>query len=268
MHPADPNELLCESCGYPLAGMERADPCPECGEPAVCSLPRARPGSPWQRATSLIGSALAAADILERPRRSAREMQIDRQSAIRAEQAFYLLSFLLLILPGWVKSVLVLGHAIMLSGLDSVAIRGAPPLLTPIAYVAYPLVLWLLFCSAVALLSAIERRGIRFFGATRGWRITADVARCVTARAMLGGWLVGVMIAGALQYLDLIAAVDRAVRESAPRSARPDLVASIIRDAVMCGGAIVLGLLPFELLVYLGVRACRYANTPQAAPLT
>lgn len=44
-----PDAMLCERCGYDLAGLTRADNCPECGLPIEASLPGSHPGAPWQQ---------------------------------------------------------------------------------------------------------------------------------------------------------------------------------------------------------------------------
>ena len=48
MPPLDPRALLCENCGYHLAGLPEDSSCPECARPIHDSLPARRTGTPWQ----------------------------------------------------------------------------------------------------------------------------------------------------------------------------------------------------------------------------
>ena len=103
------------------------------------------------------------------------------------------------------------------------------------------------------LLTAIEHRGIRFFGARRGWRITSDVATSICAHAS-AGWL----LSGVLVLLGVLLGLwAYALAPGAPRSLRGAFDTAVLTLPIAGFSA---GLLVFETLVFLGVRRCRYAN--------
>jgi hypothetical protein len=105
-------------------------------------------------------------------------------------------------------------------------------------------------------LTVIESIGIRFFGRQRGWRITHDVAWTVCSLASIG-WFIGACVCalgialihlGGMQHQRLI-----------DSRHLPDFID--VGAIVAIAGALI-GLLYFELLVYLGIRQCRFANPP------
>lgn len=103
------------------------------------------------------------------------------------------------------------------------------------------------------LAAVIEHYGIRFFGRNHRWRVTKDVARAVVAHST-PGWLVASLL------LALIIGVDQFVSLS-PYVPGIRLPIGI----VLALGAIFLGLLAFETLVYIGMRRMRFANPPESA---
>lgn len=119
-------------------------------------------------------------------------------------------------------------------------------------------------------LTWIECRGVRFFARKRGWRVTKDVSWQVCAHASIG-WvlsgLVPLMFLATLYVLSTYLGV----------SPRGSIVirwgwfnAGIVgwNEIVWMTGMLMgygSGLLAFEILVYIGVRQCRYANPPALA---
>lgn len=130
------------------------------------------------------------------------------------------------------------------------AIAALPALLTISSMIWVPTVIILL------LLTLVERRGIRFFGTRRGWRITPDVAYCVCAHASVG-WL----MAGVWSFLGVL------VAETAAAVLFTHEL-GILRGPVVLAPfwlpvlGFMAGMLLFESLVYLGMRRCKFANRP------
>lgn len=129
-----------------------------------------------------------------------------------------------------------------------------------VAAVALPLFAftWVPVFFVIRLLTYIEARGIRFFGARRRFRITPNVALAICAHAApgwtFGGVLVvaGVVLGAWLQYL------------ATHQSTGPlhlYLLAAPVGLPVM---GLFAGMIWFETMVWMGVRKCRYANTSEA----
>jgi hypothetical protein len=147
------------------------------------------------------------------------------------------------------------------------AARGAGPIVQALAYLIVIPLQALIAAAFLFALTWIEWRGIRFFAKSRGWRLTRDAAWQVCAHASVG-WVIGA----------LIPIFTMAVLWAAP-GGRPSLLDRLLarggglsystltaNDAVLLAlviGAYGAGLLVFELLIYVGVRQCRWANLHQ-----
>ncbi len=121
-----------------------------------------------------------------------------------------------------------------------------------------PALVLLLLPFAIFLLTLIEYAGIRTFGKVRRRRITRPVATAIVAHASYG-WLFG-SLAGIL-----LRAVVLLLDSSMARPIGPTWLLGV------AGAGALAALLWFEILVYLGVRAMRFANSPGATthpPLT
>ena len=116
-------------------------------------------------------------------------------------------------------------------------------------------------CAAIApywvlrLLCWIEIRGVQFFGGHRGWRITPALARSVIAHSSVG-WVIGGLLwaLGIACLFVLICCVE----------------GDMIFSSTLCQASalfpfvgLLMGLLIFESLVFIGIRACRFANAPE-----
>ena len=112
-------------------------------------------------------------------------------------------------------------------------------------------------------LVAIERAGIRFFGRRRGWRISKDVARVVTSHAG-AGWIIGaILFAIGLPVGDRLSVW--MVRNTGGYLIW-DL--SYMMPWLVPLAGFFAGMIVFELLVWKGVQACRFANPPGVGPGT
>ncbi len=250
--------LLCESCGYPLAGLDVTEDssaaCPECGTPARESLPARRTGSPWQRAASAGAWWETHKGTLRRPGERFRTMRVEPRSGSRLLATTLPIAGLLLIAP-WTGTLI--GDPIRSArGSGPWAVAGAYMLVVPLQACVVAL--------GLLALTWVEYKGIRFFARRRGWRLLPDAAWQICAHAS-AGWIVGALV-------PLLA---MAVLWAAP-GGRPSLLDRLLSrgggigfssfttgDAVLLtvvGAAYVAGMFAFELLVYAGVRRCRFAN--------
>lgn len=237
------SELLCESCGYSIQGLAG---CPECGLPAADSDPSRRTGSPWQSRPSLRSWVTTNVLMLLRPNRVFDRLRMDSCGRRSLMVLNILIAAGLLSLP-WTG---------VLIGDPARAARTASPWAGTLIFLASLAAQVLLVGAALAVLTAIEAAGIRFFGTRRGWRITRAVSWQVCAHASVG-WIV----AAALTLLALVAWLNFSYFGLTGWLERKGALGTAILAAVPASGFFA-GLLVFESLVYFGMRRCKFANAP------
>ncbi len=243
-------DLLCESCGYVIAGLPESGNCPECGTPIPRSLPEARTGSAWQARIRTCEPAAFTAwlstswNILRHPGPSFRALRAN-MPGVRSLLAINLLaSGVLLALP-W-TGVWIYDPARGSRGVSGVLLQLAS--LVAITIVAALVLLFLTW---------VECLGIRFFAARRSWRLTGAMVWQVCAHASVG-WLA----AGPCVWIALLL--------TSTLAGSTQMIAGVVSVRDLIGGgliftAVLVGMLAFEVLVYLGVRQCRFANPPRPA---
>lgn len=231
--------LLCENCGYDLAGLTRADNCPECGTPIAASLPENRTGTPWQRGDSHEPWFLTLGLMIRHP---VSAWRVVRNTDGRVEQFILRNSFAsgAAFVPAAYGTSSIVG---LLSRRTAGSVAGDAEGVTLIVVFVLS---WLTSAAIGALiirvLTAIEAAGIAHFGRRRGWRTDRVLAKIICAHAGVM-WLFAGALAGVGYGL---------FSEMEPN----------FRWLPLTG--FLLGMLLFETWVYLGFRAMRFANPPGA----
>jgi hypothetical protein len=161
MPPSPPvDALLCESCGYALAGIHADSACPECGRPVAVSLPERRTGTAWQR-RHITGWVMTSAATLRHPVRIWRDVSVGSRS----------------------MTVLMIFNCAVAAAVPAVAVAASGG-----RSVAIPI--FGMITGILVALCGIEYVGIRFFGSRRGWRVSHAVAEAIIGHASIG-WVVG-----------------------------------------------------------------------------
>lgn len=242
-------ELLCESCGYAIAGLPESGNCPECGTPILQSLPEARTGSAWQTWTHARTPAPLAAWLstswrtVRHPGASFRTLRADIRGVVSLLAINLVLAGVFLALP-W-PGALVFDPA-----------RGSRGAAGVVLQFVSLLALTIFAAAVLLLLTWVECVGIRFFAARRAWCLTPAAAWQVCAHASVGWLAAGPCVWAALLLTSTLAG-------------NTQTIFGIVSVHDLIGGglvftAVLLGMLAFEVLVYLGVRQCRFANPPRS----
>lgn len=238
--PRDEFTLLCERCGYVLEGLDHGGNCPECGKPIAESLPRnARPGSPWQQKPSLRSLIDTCREMLYRPGPLLERVRIDGRTSGSLEGWIVFATSIVCAASPW---------AFYLVWMFFNPTRGRRSLLSEAGHATlYALVGGMLVAIVLTILTGIERVGIRTFGRVHGRRITHAISTTVCAHACVG-WFTAAFLFWTPVFAYVILDEDW-LMPIAP-------------------AGLFLGLLHFEILVWLGVKRCRYANRerPQTSP--
>jgi len=214
----------CERCGYALTGLEPQGACPECGEPLARSHPGARPGLPWQQRRGAGPWLQTALAVGLRPRTSFRRMRVKGEPLID------------LCFPASI--VLILGTAWVL--------------LLALAALPRPLLTGFLAGGAVAALSGLDAAGAGLMALWRGdpnpfakaWRVAAYAS---------AGWIPGGLLLGKLAVLFAHDELG-AWWPWAASGIDPTLEIALLLLGLLAA------ILPFEILVFVGMRRVRFAN--------
>jgi hypothetical protein len=247
--------LLCEDCGYDLQALQdlpegtpanTSANCPECGRPVHTSLPEHRHGIPLPPVNGKPPSWFASAwAILSTPRKTFGRVRIDADAAkVFSNRSLLIASAI----PGcsWIVIMIVRsppGTFVSQSNspmLDAVVLFIA-------AVVAAPMTSGLFFVMFIAAMS-LETFGLRQIGRVHRWRISPEVSTTVVRYASVG-WVAGVLVATPIMVV---------LTQDGLASA----MASRLSGALVFA-TLLIPLFWFELLCYLGIRRCKFANPPR-----
>ncbi len=251
--------LLCETCGYGLAGLPETSDCPECGTPIARSLPTQRAGSRWLRRPGLFSWARTNWDVVRHPKTTFRSLQLVG-TGWRPFLAINLLIAAFLLVEPYTGTFI------------GDPLRNARAFDNPAAVAGYAFAIISRTAGAALLLFGltwIETLGVRFFAARRGWRITKAAAWQICAHASIGWVLMALLPLLVLAlYFSINLFFGSEISRWTGRSVdlRPVIgISSTVGEVGVVGLTLVAyaaGLVVFESLVYVGVRKCRYGNAP------
>jgi hypothetical protein len=230
------SRLLCEACGYDLAGLPADAHCAECGTPVARSLPSRRRGSAWQRRPGAIAWVQTAFAVLRHPRRVWDDFRIEPRRSLSLTLTTFAIASVVMV----------------------TFVAPTIPQATPLNAAGGLLVLF----GVLLGLTLVEFLGIQLIGRKNKWRITPDVALTVCAHASVG-WVVAAVLTGAFRHMAFVGNTDPLPRLN---PSAPPIVFERWFLFPIAGFA--LGLLVFAVLVYLGIRRCRFANAPAAQALS
>lgn len=241
--------LLCETCGYVVDGLPADGPCPECGRSVRSSQPESRKGTAWQRNASLGTWIRTGWATLRHPRQTFGKLRIEPEKLGTLLIANSFIASGLAMLPVWMAAIQDATEWFRRSNNASeslILVLGSVLWISTVVAVT-----WLVAFAVVGLLGLVERSGLRFIGRWHRWRVTRYVADSVCCQASYGWVVAGTLFGMAISIPLFIPA--RSLRGWFGREWHEWTLG-------LMSGLMLLGLLVFETLVYIGVRRCKFAN--------
>ncbi|MEZ6243750.1 MAG: hypothetical protein R3B57_11995 [Phycisphaerales bacterium] len=233
--------LLCERCGYVIEGLEPSGNCPECGKAIAESLPERRVGTAWQRKPSVLSFYDLAMATLLHPLGTLDAMRFSRTSG-QLGATYAAIAAVGVAAGAFVASVNSFARPFDRVGVVGLVVAGVVAIVS-----------WAISVVALMFLTWVETRGLVFFAARRGGRVTPEVARAITAHGSVGWVIAGIGAAVALFPMSRVEAAGHGTA----------LDASVWAIGVLL---VIAGFLFFETFAWLGLRRLKYAN--RARPST
>lgn len=232
-------QLLCENCGYILDGTPTNSNCAECGTPVAESLPSIRIGSPFQRQPGLKSLIKTVKATLTQPRAMFRNCRISYTEGRRLEQVYIFIA------------AAAFAFSFPVAGLVRYLLHGSSSVEYLVSAVPFAIGGWAL----LTLLTWIERRGIRLWGRVHRRRITPAVAATICGHASVGWTLAGLIVG--CGFVLMLANLGYRGQD-----------ASLVIGAFLYMLGVLAGLLIFEILTYIGLKICKFANHPNPTHTT
>jgi len=256
----DEGRLLCETCGYDLDGLDLESACPECGRLVAESHASHRKGSPWQKRPGLISWWHTNYSALRRPGELFASIRLEPRTGRWLAWLNITTAALIMVAP-WTGTLI--GDPIRTA-------RGSGPLAELLTFTWFFPAQIAAITAVLYTMTLIEYHAIRFIAARRGWRLTRAAAWQVCAHATVGWIILGIAPVFAMAAVYVMRVV-----LAWPLGRQLDLRVyglghtsiSTILSWLLPLIAIIAGVFVYELLVYLGVRKCRYAAAVIVPPV-
>lgn len=251
----DTRALLCEDCGYPLDGLDHESACPECGRSIARSLPQGRPGSAWQGRPGFFSWIRTNWEVLRHPGDAFSRVRIEPRSGTGLLALNTLVTAACFIDP-WVGVVIgdPARNARLHGGVAGWVIVGFMWVAETLVAAA---VLWAL--------TWVEFVGVQFFSRRRGWRLTPEGAWQVCCHASVGWLLLGILPMLTLATFQALVRLFHVGPPSGSIGGGWGNASGMSWSELVYGAGVLVstaaGVFAFEILVYLGVRKCRFAAT-------